>query len=1639
MAQAYTRQSSIADGDTITAALFNNEYNQLLNSFSYSSSSASSTGHRHDGTAGQGGNIHTIGDLDFLNKIVVDSTNNRWGVFVEVSSAAVEQIRIQDGAIVPVTDNDIDLGTSSLEFKDAYFDGTVYADAINFNGTAISSTAAELNILDGVTSTASELNIMDGDTSATSTTLADADRVVVNDGGTMKQVALTDFETYFESSIDTIANFEVTTELQTPLIAFTDGDDAIQIADGGGVTMVAGLTSTASANSLGATSFNDADITNVGDIQLDSITGDGDTNTSITFSGSDVITVTAGGDNQVTFTNGAIVPSTDNDIDLGTSSTEFKDAYFDGTVTTDALVADTADINGGSVDGATLGTNSAITQAVIDNVNINGATIGHTDDTDLITLADGVVTVAGELDATTLDISGNADIDGTLEADAITVNGTALATFVRDTVGTNMVSSNTESGITVTYDTTNDNIDFAIDAAQTTITSIYATDLIMGEDSQTAIDFGTANEIDFKVDNAARLTLTASALYPVTDNQIDLGTSSLEFKDAYFDGTVTSDAFAGPLTGDVTGTSSKVTVSDSTANTNFPVVFHDESDSLLDDTGALRYNPSSGTLLVPNLSVAGTTTTVDTVTMEASNAIIFEGATADAHETTLSIVDPTGDRTINLPNVSGTIPVLAAASTTQISSTPEELNILDGATVVVGEINALDLGSTAVGTAIASKAVILDSNKDYTGIRNLTITGELDGATLDISGDADIDGTLEADAITIGGVTLAETIADTVGAMVSSNTESGITVAYQDADNTLDFTVGTLNQDTTGTAAIATTVTITDNESTNEENAVVFTAGGDVDGGNLGLESDGNLTYNPSSGTLTATAFAGALTGNVTGNASGTAATVTGAAQSNITSLGTLTTLTVDNVIVNGTTIGHTSDTDLMTLADGVLTVAGELDAVSLDISGDVDIDGTLETDNLTVGGAQGSDGQVLTSTGSGVAWEDSGSGATFKTFGTSSIMIGDNATGTIDAANYNTGVGVDVFAALTTGDDNTVVGFNSGAAITTGGSNIAIGSNALDANTTGSRNVAIGYDALGANTTANNNTAVGNASLDANTTGTSNVAVGRNALSANTTADNNTAVGMNALLSNTTGADNTAVGKDALEANTTGEDNTAVGYNALTANTTGTKNTALGYSAGEAITTGEKNVLIGYNSGKLTTTGIKNVAVGSYSLDANTEGENNVAIGQSALGSNTTADNNTGVGINALTVNTTGTENVAVGKDALKVNTTGSYNTAVGGYGTLDANTTANNNTAIGAGVLTVNTTGANNTSVGAYSLDANTTGDENVAVGYGALSNNTTADYNTAVGTSALAANTTGSQNTAVGQNAGDAITTGAANTCLGQSALSNTTTSNNNTAIGVDALTANTTGSENAGFGIYALDGCTTGTNNTAVGYHALGGVTTSANNTGLGFRAGQAITTGAQNTSIGTSSGATVTTGSYNTYVGQDCRGSASDVEYETVIGYNQVGQGDGKLTYGKSGAYTTLTAGSTTVGSSSDKRIKENIQDSTAGLSFINDLQPKIFEYKKKKDVDPVLTEEYEEGSEERVKGRSGLQHGFIAQEVKEAIDKHPEIKEGFDGWEENPSGVQIVGESAFIPMLVKAVQELSAQVEELKAQINEEK
>lgn len=142
MGATYIRQESanITDGSVIEATHFNNEFNQLESAF------ASSTGHSHDGTTAEGGYVPLIADLDANNKIVSDTSNNRFGVFVEVGGSPVEQFRFQDGAIVPVTDNDIDLGTGALEFKDLYLDGTANIDTLVIgSSTGVTSVDTDLS------------------------------------------------------------------------------------------------------------------------------------------------------------------------------------------------------------------------------------------------------------------------------------------------------------------------------------------------------------------------------------------------------------------------------------------------------------------------------------------------------------------------------------------------------------------------------------------------------------------------------------------------------------------------------------------------------------------------------------------------------------------------------------------------------------------------------------------------------------------------------------------------------------------------------------------------------------------------------------------------------------------------------------------------------------------------------------------------------------------------------------------------------------------------------------------------------------------------------------------------------------------------------------------------------------------------------------------------------------------------------------------------------------------------------------------------------------------------------------------------------------------------------------------------------
>ena len=356
-----------------------------------------------------------------------------------------------------------------------------------------------------------------------------------------------------------------------------------------------------------------------------------------------------------------------------------------------------------------------------------------------------------QLIASSLDISGNVDVDGTLEADAITVDGVTLGTFIRDTVGTNMLSSNTETGITVTYDTSNDNIDFVIDAAQTGITSLLATDIKIGEDDQTKIDFETADEIHFYAANVHQVKLVDNAFTPQADSDVDLGASGTYWKDAYIDtitttgdvdvggnielghasdttiarssaGVVTIEGVEvttntasqtltnktltspvingfsgtgdGTITGDLTLTSTDAGAADDPSlilyrNSSSPadyddlgeIIYRGRNDNSQDVDYAKMwvepYDVSDGTessrVHLENMLNGTLTKAFSTgwgvfylnhhLHLNATKYIMFEGATDDGNETILTVADPTADRTITLPDATGTVILNSATQT----------------------------------------------------------------------------------------------------------------------------------------------------------------------------------------------------------------------------------------------------------------------------------------------------------------------------------------------------------------------------------------------------------------------------------------------------------------------------------------------------------------------------------------------------------------------------------------------------------------------------------------------------------------------------------------------------------------------------------------------------------------------------------------------------------------------------------------------------------------------------------------------------------------------------------------------------------------------------------------------------------------
>ena len=705
MGATYTRQSTFTDGDIITAAHSNDEFNQLLAAF------AASTGHTHDGTTAEGGPITkllgtaiTIGDgtagtdiavtfdgesndgvltwkededyFEFSDDILIASTEKLQfrDTAIHISSSTDGQLDlVADGAVLVDTAGDITLdadggdvvlkdggtqfasltntsgnliiksgSTTAMTFDGAnvtfagtvtigsagiseaeleILDGaTVTTDELNILD-GVTATTSELNIMDGVTATTAELNIMDGDTSATSTTVADADRVVLNDNGTMKQVAVTDLAAYFDDEITAMPNLVTTA-----------------------ATTVGALNSGSITSGFGS-------------------------------------------------------------IDIGSS-----------TITTTGL------ITGGSLD--------------IDDVVINGTTIGHTDDTDLITLANGSVTIAGDLTISGDDLTMGTNTSGhIMVADGTNFNPVAVSgdvtmasngavTIANDAVETAMLNANVITGQTAetSLDTSNDVI-LIHDASASALRKTTLASISSALGGITDVVADTSPQLGGNLDTNSHNILIDDAHFIADEN----GNEQIIFQ------TTASAVNQFDITNAATGNAPEISATGGDTNIDLKITPKGSGQVLLDgnvgvESGLIDLKNSGSRSQIKFYCESGNahaqTLQAAPHSESASNTLTLPSTGGDVDLVSTASTATLTNKTLTSPKINEDVAVTATATEINIldgvTSTTAELNILDGVTSTASELNLVD-GSSA-GTIANSKAVIYGSS------------GEVNATTLQIAG-----------------------------------------------------------------------------------------------------------------------------------------------------------------------------------------------------------------------------------------------------------------------------------------------------------------------------------------------------------------------------------------------------------------------------------------------------------------------------------------------------------------------------------------------------------------------------------------------------------------------------------------------------------------------------------------------------------------------------------------------------------------------------------------------------------------------------------------------------------------------------------------------------------------------------------------
>ena len=452
------------------------------------------------------------------------------------------------------------------------------------------------------------------------------------------------------------------------------------------------------------------------------------------------------------------------------------------------------------------------------------------------------------------------------------------------------------------------------------------------------------------------------------------------------------------------------------------------------------------------------------------------------------------------------------------------------------------------------------------------------------------------------------------------------------------------------------------------------------------------------------------------------------------------------------------------------------------------------------------------------------------------------------------------------------------------------------------------------------------------------------------------------------------------------GQYNTVAGTNAGDSfnGTNATDNTLYGFDAGTAITDGDDNTFIGYQAGAATAEASLHVAVGHRALASHNA---NAASGITG---------NTAIGTKAMEDSTSAYNTVAVGREAMLNSVDGYSNTMLGFQAGKNGFQSGN---------------GHDNIGIGALCFDSATSAVGNVGIGAQALEDLTTGDYNTVVG-----------------QEAGKNMTTGTGNAILGY----------------------------------YCAPGITEGENNVAIGNQAMStGTIEGDRNTCVGLNAGNSTTSGSQNTCIGGKTGNNITTGSNNTLIGYDCGYTVSSGSHAVCLGYragqNQIsttgdslwiakganGAANGNVwIYGSDGGACTQGNNSSSWTTTSDQRLKKNIVDNNVGLSIIDNLKVRNFEYRTEAEIDrsefPKVStdkftkEEADEGlgvegeyKQTLALGHGGTQIGIIAQELESVAPSCVTT--------DPLTGVKTVDTDEIMWHMLNAIKELSAKVKALEA------